>query len=187
MNYTLKTIRVSEKSHFAITKLAEAEKLFIKDYIERLSLFLLEKGITINELSTGNISFSNDIDRVIKIIKSQERNIFVPILKAINENLYQTSLITRQIDFEVNEPEQEEHITESSSIVSFEQTRVSEQEYTQLKIEKERLELKVERAKEALLDIINESKLAKTALGSSRTRKFTEEELSLISSLIKDL
>lgn len=199
-----KQLRISKKSHEAITNLAQKEGLSIKEYIERLSLILADKNIYVANLISYSENMTvalqerlvKEIERVIKLIKWQEKEIFYPLNKVATDTLRNVVYISKRVEEAQNNDYGKEPVSNvplvSTPVLDRENTLEKESIYDDNKLreitrEKEVLAIKVKKAREKLSDIISDNKLAKTTIGSSRTRKFTEEDIEDIKKLIGEL
>lgn len=183
--YNYKTLKISEKAHSAILKLSEGEGLTLKDYIEKLSDVLIKNGVKIGDIPENNLvelntELKRQTDRIITVIRSQEKNILNPIFRVagrVEQNL---------MDF-FSKVELASTSTEPENIEKFETTSVRENEDEslrdwQIKVEKERL--KVNRAVE-----IMEMILRKTALGKGSglaVRRFEQDEIEILQKYVRD-
>lgn len=193
---TDKQLRVSDVSHKLLSLLSKREGLSIKDYIERLSLVINDKDIYIDNL----VSFSNSIsktleqkisyetDRIIKLLRVYEKDFFIPIKRDSSHSLTNVLYISKSIEQVKNsdlDTTGENNIEQKSEQVSDEYVIIDRNKDYQIKLE--RLEIKLQRAKECLSNIISDNKMAKSTIGTSKTRRFEATEIEEIKALINDL
>lgn len=193
---TDKQLRVSDVSHKLLSLLSKREGLSIKDYIERLSLVINDKDIYIDNL----VSFSNSIsktleqkissetDRIIKLLRVYEKDFFIPIKRDSSQSLMNVLYIAKSIEEVKNsdlDTTDENNVEQKSEQVSDEYVIIDRNKDYQIKLE--RLEIKLQRAKECLSNIISDNKMAKSTIGTSKTRRFEATEIEEIKALINDL
>lgn len=193
---TDKQLRVSDVSHKLLSLLSKREGLSIKDYIERLSLVINDKDIYIDNL----VSFSNSIsqlleqkisletDRIIKLLRVYEKDFFIPTKRDSSKTLMNVLFVSKTVEQAQNPNLMSEEIDNIPYNTKHEtEESINTDMSKEYQIELERFQIKLQRAKECLSNIIADNKMAKSSIGTARTRRFEASEIEEIKALINDL
>ena len=78
---SLATIKIERTAHEAVSRLAEKEGLTIKDCIYMMTQYFIKNQLSV---SIEAIPVSKEISRVIKLIRAQEKDYFIPAMATLN-------------------------------------------------------------------------------------------------------
>lgn len=170
------TLRITRKSKESLDILCDKEGLSVKDCVARMVDFFLKSKVSVKEefVSPDKVG-----ERIIKIIRNQEKLYFEPLLRQMNRVvLFQDNLITETDIFDSKREENTDtqgmnRETEPVSAVSVEPDRENQKKIESLTIANALLA-------EQIMELINPATLTKKqGVGEVYyIRKMTEEQIA---------
>lgn len=174
------SLRIDQKTRELLNVVSEREELPIKACVALMAEFVVKNRIGLKE---EYVPISKEIERVIKMIRAQEKGYFMPILRGVNSiGVFQNSLIAEAQDrLEMGEEKPEDRPSQSLPLPLNIPAADSPREID------EKLQVANKLLLQKLQELTHESKLTVKTLpgGKNYVIRISEQELNDIRQTIK--